>query len=182
MSNSLWPHELQHTMLPCPSLSPGVCSTHVHWISDAIQPSHPLSPLSSFALKLSQHLGPPMSWLFAPGVQSIGAFASASVLPMNTQGWFPLGLTGFISLLNWCSIIRLEYPPIVFSLLSCVPLFCDLMDCSPQGSSAHGISQARIMEWVAICFSRGSSWPRDRTGISCIGRQILYPWAIRRRF
>ena len=42
------------------------------------------------------------------------------------------------------------------------------MDCSPPGSSAHGISQARILEWVAISFTRGSSWPRDQTNISCI--------------
>ena len=54
---------------------------------------------------------------------------------------------------------------------------CDCMDCSPPGSSVHGIFQARILEWVAICFSRGSSQPRDQTHISCIsciGRQILY--------
>ena len=108
VSNSLWSHELQHTRLPCPSLSPEVCSAHVHWISDAIQPSYPLSPRSSFALKLSQHLGLPVSWLFASGVQSTGAFASASVLPMNIQGWFPLELTGFISLLNWCSKTRIS--------------------------------------------------------------------------
>ena len=51
------------------------------------------------------------------------------------------------------------------------------MNCIPPGSSAHGISQARISEWVAISFSRGSSWPRDRTCISCTGRWILYHWA-----
>ena len=50
------------------------------------------------------------------------------------------------------------------------------MDCSLPGSSVHGISQSRILEWVAVSSSRGSSRPRDRTHISCIGRQILYPW------
>ena len=54
------------------------------------------------------------------------------------------------------------------------PTLCDPMDCSPPGSSVHGISQARILEWVAIFYSRESSWPRDWTCISCIGRQILY--------
>ena len=51
------------------------------------------------------------------------------------------------------------------------------MDCSPRGSYVHGILQARIPEWVAVPFSRGSSWPRDQTCvsyISCIGRQVLY--------
>ena len=54
---------------------------------------------------------------------------------------------------------------------------CDPMDCSPPGSSVHGIFQARIMEWVAISSSGGSSWPREGTCVSwllCFGRQILY--------
>ena len=50
-------------------------------------------------------------------------------------------------------------------------------DCSPTGSPVHGISQSRILEWVAISSCRGSSWPRDGTRMSCIGRQILYHWA-----
>ena len=51
------------------------------------------------------------------------------------------------------------------------------MDCSPPCSSVHGIFQARLLESVAISFSRGCSWPRDGTRVSCIGRQILYHWA-----
>ena len=54
------------------------------------------------------------------------------------------------------------------------------MDCSPPGSSVHGISQARILEWVAISFSRGSFPPRDRTCIPCISRWILHHWATKR--
>ena len=53
------------------------------------------------------------------------------------------------------------------------------MDCSPPGSFIHGISQARILKWVSISFSRGSSQLRDWTCVSCIGRQILYHWATR---
>ena len=75
--------------------------THIHWVDDAIQPSHLLSPPSSPALNLSQHQGLfPVSQLFASHGQSIGASASASVLPMNGQGWFRIGLTGLISLLS----------------------------------------------------------------------------------
>ena len=48
------------------------------------------------------------------------------------------------------------------------PTLCDPVDCSPLGSSAHGILQARVLEWVAISFSRGSSPPRDRTQVSRI--------------
>ena len=73
---------------------PELTQTHVHWVDDAIQPSHPLSP--SFPASGSFL----MSRLFASGGQSIGASASASVLPMNFQGWFPLGLTGLIPLLS----------------------------------------------------------------------------------
>ena len=72
--------------------------THVHWVSDAIQPSHPLSS-PSHAPNPSQHQGL-FQWVnsFAWGGQSIGVSASASVLPMNIQDWSPLGWTGWISL------------------------------------------------------------------------------------
>ena len=52
------------------------------------------------------------------------------------------------------------------------------MDCSLPGSSVRGVFQARILECVAISFSRGSSWPREWTRVFCIGRQILFHWAI----
>ena len=58
---------------------------------------------------------------------------------------------------------------------SCLTL-CNHMNCSPSGFSVHGILQARILQWVAISFSRGSSWPRDQTHVSCVpysGRWIL---------
>ena len=59
------------------------------------------------------------------------------------------------------------------------PTLCNPMDCSLQGCSVHGIFQARVLEWVVISFSRGSSWPRDRTQVSHIaGRQCIV-WATR---
>ena len=73
--------------------------THVHWVNNAIQPSRPLPSPSPSALYLSQHQGLFQCQLFESGGQSIGVSASAWVLPMNIQGWFPLGLTGLISLL-----------------------------------------------------------------------------------
>ena len=98
MSNSLWPHGLQHTRLPCPSPSSIVCSNSCPWrqwcyptISCSVSP---FSYLQSFPASGSF----PMSCLFASGGQSIGDSASASVLPMNIQGRFPLELTGLISL------------------------------------------------------------------------------------
>ena len=61
------------------------------------------------------------------------------------------------------------------------PTLCDTVDCSPPGSSVHGILQARILEWVAISFSRGSSWPRDRTQVSCIAGRLFHLWATDQR-
>jgi len=73
--------------------------THVHWVSDAIQQSCPLSFPSAFAFKLFQHQGL-FQWVVSllSGGQRIRVSASASVLPMNIQDWFPLGWTGWISL------------------------------------------------------------------------------------
>ena len=92
----LRPHGLQHSRLPRPSPSPRTCSNYVHWVGDVIQPSYPLSSPFSTCLQSFPASGSfPVSRLFASG---IGTSVSASVLPMNIQGWFPLGLTGLISL------------------------------------------------------------------------------------
>ena len=77
---------------------PELAQTHVHWVGDAIQPSHPVIPFS-FCLQSFPASGCfLMSWFLASGGQSIRASASASVLPMNIQDWFPLGGTGLVSL------------------------------------------------------------------------------------
>ena len=99
VSSSLWPHWLQHVSLPCPSLCPEVCSNS----GPSSQCCHPTlsSSVTSFSSFPQSNLASgsfPMSRLFTSHGQSIGA--SASVLPVNIQGWFPLGLTGLISLLS----------------------------------------------------------------------------------
>ena len=66
----------------------------------------------------------------------------------------------------------------VLAAQPCLTL-CDPIDCSPPGSSVLGILQARILEWVALSFSRGSSWPRDGTLVSCIAASFFTTWAIR---
>ena len=84
--------------LPVHHQLPESTQTHVLWVSDAIQPSHPLLSPSLPALNLSQHQGL-FKWVSSSsGGQSIGVSASMSVLPMNTQDWSPLGWTGCISL------------------------------------------------------------------------------------
>ena len=130
--NSLQPHGLQHARLPCPSPTPGACSNSCssgQWCHPTISCS--VIPffycLQSFPASGSF----PMIWFFASGGQSIEASASAWVLPMNIQDWFPLGWTGWISLQSkglfksllqhhsskasilWCSaffIVQLSHP------------------------------------------------------------------------
>ena len=99
MSDSLQPHELQHTRLPCPSPTPRACSNSCPlswWCQPTISSSVIL--FSSCFQSCPASGSFPVSQFFASGRQRIGASASASGLPMNTQDWFPLGLTCLISL------------------------------------------------------------------------------------
>ena len=99
MSHSFRPHGLKYTRLPCPSLSPWVCSNSCSmswWCHSTISSS--VTPFSSSPQSFPASGSFPISWLFASGGQGIGASASASVLLMNIQNWFPLGWTGWISL------------------------------------------------------------------------------------
>ena len=98
MSNSLRPHNCSTPGLPVHHHLPEFTQTHVRRVRDAIQPSHPVSSPSPPTFNLSQHQGLFKCQFFAAGGQSIGVSASASVLPMNIQDRFPLGLTGWISL------------------------------------------------------------------------------------
>ena len=100
VSDSLWPHGLQHARPPCPSPTPGAYSNSCPlslWWHPTISSS--VIPFSSCPQSFPASGSFPMSQLSASGGQSIGASALASVLPMNIQDWFPLGWTGWISLL-----------------------------------------------------------------------------------
>ena len=100
VSNSLRPHESQHARPPCPSPTPGVHSDSCpssQWCHPATISSS-VVPFSSCPQSLPASGSFPMSQLFTWGGQSIGVSASASVLPMNTQGWSPSEWTGWISL------------------------------------------------------------------------------------
>ena len=133
MSDSLQPHGLQHTRLPCPSPTPRACSNSC----PSIQWCHPT--ISSSVVPLSSHLQSfpasgyfPMSQFFTSGGQSIGVSASASVLPKNIQDWFPLGLTDWISL-------QFKGPSRVFSNTTVQKhqFFCIQFLYSPTLTSIH---------------------------------------------
>ena len=98
-SNSLWIHGLQHARLPCPSPTPGACSNSC----PSRQWCHPTSsssviPFSSWLQSFPVSISFPVNQFFTSGGQSIGASASVSVLQVNIQDWFLLGLTGLILL------------------------------------------------------------------------------------
>ena len=90
-----------------------------------------------------------------------------------------LGLLFPMPLLKFFYLFILYWKKVkVLVTQSCLTL-CDPTDCSPPGSSVHGILQARILEWMAISFSRGSYWPRDWTRVSCIAGRLFTVWATR---
>ena len=143
VSDSLRPHELQQARPPYPLPSPGVHSNSRpsgRWCHPAISSS--VVPFSSCPLSLPASESFPMSQLFASGGQSIGVSALASVLWKWKWKW------------KWSHLVVSD---------SLWPV-----DCSPPSSSVHGILQARVLQWVAISFSTGSSWPRDQTQVSHI--------------
>ena len=76
---------------------------------------------------------------------------------------------------NWALKVK------VLVAQSCL-IYCNPMDCSPPGSSVHGILQAKMLEWVAMPFSRGSSQPRDWTWVSCIAGGFFIVWATREAY
>ena len=97
-TDSLWPHESQHARPPCSSPTPGAYPNSCPWVGDANQPSHTLlssSPPAPIPPSIRVFFN---ESLFATGGRSIGVSALASVLPMNTQDWSPLGWTGWTSL------------------------------------------------------------------------------------
>ena len=96
---TLWPHGLQHARLPCPSPTPGACSNSCpssRWCHPIVSSS--VIPFSFCLQSFSASGSFLVSQFFASCLQSIGASASATILPMNIQGWFPLELTGLMSL------------------------------------------------------------------------------------
>ena len=111
--NCIMPGLLVHQQLP------GFTQTHVHWVGDAVQPSHPLSSPSPPALSLSKHQGL-FKWVSSSHqVTKVLVSASTSVPPVNTQDWSPSGWTGFICLVNSLKVLRSK------SCLSCVRILRD---------------------------------------------------------
>ena len=170
MSNSLWPHRLQHTRPPCPSPTPGVYPNSrllSRWCHPTISSS--VIPFSSCLQSFPASGSFQMSQFFTSGGQSIGVSASTSVLPMNIRYQFPLGWTGWISLQSkgfsrifsnttvqkpsvlQCSaffIVQLSHPYMLLLLLS---HFSHVQLCATPKTAAHQASPS-------LGFSRQEHW------------------------
>ena len=161
VSYSLWPHGLQPARLLCPRDFPGKnTGVGCHFL------------LQGIFLTLGRNLHP--------------LHGQEDSLPLSLQGSPKLALGGII--ISFCITLFLLFTQhqlwsdssFSHSFLLISFNLCDPMDCNPPGSSVHGILQARILEWVAIPFSRSSFWPRDRTWVSYIISRFFTIWAIRR--
>ena len=151
---TLWPHGLQHARLPCPPSS-RVCSNSCplsQWCHSNISSS--VSPFSSCPQSFPASESFLMSWLLPSGGQSIGASASGSVLPMNIQGGFPLGLTGLISLqskgLTLKSSPTPQFESINSSLLSLL-YGPERGPYSPTLTSAHDYWENHSFDYMDLC-------------------------------
>ena len=191
--------------LPVYHQLPESTQTHVHWVSDAIQASHPVIPFFSCLQSFLASGSFQMSQLFRSGAKVLefqlqhqsfqwtprtdllyaGLFGSPCS-PRDSQESSPIPQFKSIN----SSVLNFLYSPTLTSMCVCVcvcvcevaqscPTLCDPVDCSPPGSSIHEILQARILKWVAISFSRGSSRPRDRTQAFLFAGRHFNLWATR---
>ena len=179
MSDSLWPHELQHIRLPCPPLSPGVCSDSCPlnwWCYLTILSSATLLHLCLQSFPASGSF--PMSLPCASGGQSSGA--SAAVPPVIIQGWFPSGLTGLISL-QFKGLLRAPQSESinssVFSLLYC-PNLISIRDCWKNYSFDYVMSLLfDILSRLVIAFLPRSkhlliSWLQSPSTVILVPKKI----------
>ena len=126
--------------------------THVRWVSDAIQPSHPVIPFSSYLQSFPASGSFQMSELFTSGGQSIAVSVSTSVLPMNTQDWSPSGWTGWISLQSkglsrvFSNTAVQKYHSLVLNFLH-----------SPTLTSIHDYWKNHSLDYTDLCWQSNVS-------------------------
>ena len=158
--DSLWPHGLQHTRHPCPSPTPRVYPNsyplswwcHPNLILCCPLPLPPSIFPSTFSNKPALHIRWPTYWSF-----------SFSISPSNE----------YSRLISFRGMLKVKVKSLRHVRL------CDSVDCSLSGSSVHGIFQARVLEWIAISFSRGSPQPRNQTLVFLIAGRRFTVWVTR---
>ena len=177
MSDSLWPHGLQHFRPRCPSPSPEVCPSSSplnQWCHPAISPSDVLVSFSPQSFPASGTF--PMSQLFVSDDQNTGASTSGSVFPTSIQGWFPLRLTGLISLLSKVFLKSSPAPQLEGIYSWCSAFFTvrlsqqymdqweehslDYTDLCQQSIYSLGLSQLSCQEAIVFWFHGCSHHPQ----------------------
>ena len=124
---------------------PEFAQSHVHYVSDAIQPSHPLSSSSPPAFNLSQRQSFPMSKLFASGSQSIGVSASTSVPPMNTQDWSPFRM-------DWLDLLAIQGTlKSLLQLLQSINSLALSLLYGPTLTSIHDYWRNHTFDYMELC-------------------------------
>ena len=167
---------------------PEFVQTHFYWVGDAIEPSHLLTPPPPFAFSLGQHQGlfqcKKYSWQFdrdcTKSVNCLGSCGHFNSIDFSyPRAWYIfLSVCVVFNFFHQCLIVQLTRAYVSICVCVCIYIYthtyihvCSVSsvmsdslqpkDFSPPGSSVHGILQARILEWVAMPSSRGSSWLRD---------------------
>ena len=205
MSDFLWPCGLQHTRLPHLSITNSRACSNSCPSSRWCHPTISLSVIPfSFCLQSSPASGSfPMSQFFASGGQSIGVSGGQCICVSSKRSikrpWLcktptPDSLSvlvlgsicdPFLSdalLLEaqlWRSLTCISGPKVKVKVAQSCPALCNPIECSLPGSSVHGILQTRILKWVAIPFSRGSSQHRDKAQVYHISGRFFTIWATR---
>ena len=174
VSNSLWPHGLWHARLPCPSPTPGAYSKSCpscQWCHPTISTS--VIPFSSCLQPFLASGSLPMSWFFTSGGQSTGVSASALVFPMNIQDWFPLRLTGWISLQSKGLKSLLQHHSTKASILQCLASFVVQLS-HPYMTTGKTIALTRqtfVVKVMSLFFNMLS-----RLVIAFLPRSLLISW------
>ena len=173
VSDSLRPHGLQHARLPCPSPSPRACSNSCplsQWCHPTI--SSAIVPFSSHLQIFPASGSFPMSQLFTSGGQSIGVSALASVLPMNTQDWSPLGWTGWTSFQSLKSL--LQHHSSNASILLCSAFFIDQL--SPAYMTTGKTIALTRQTFVSKVMSLLNMWSRLVIAFLPRSKHLLISW------
>ena len=155
MSDSLWPHGLQHVRPPCPSPTPGVYSNSCpssRWCHPNILSS--VIPFCSCLQSFPSSGSFQMSQFFASGGQSVGVSASASVFPMNIQHWFPLGWTGLFDLCAVQWTLKESSPTPQFKSINSSALS---LLCSLTLTSIHDHWKNHSFDWIRLCWQSNIS-------------------------
>ena len=150
--------------VPCPSLVPRVCSSSCplsQWCHPSISSCHPLFLFPSIF----------------PRIRVLYTHTLSFVTFSSIISYYKI-LSIVSCVMQQVTVDYLSYTwKVKVSVAQSCPTLCNPMDHRPPGSSVHGILQTRILEWVVTAFSRGSSWPRDWTQLSCIAGGFFTVWA-----